>query len=341
LADERFYQKSGPYTLQDLAVFCGATLGAKVDPHQVIAGVAPLHKAGEGHISCFHNPKYVEQFKQTKATACLVSPEHAHHAPKGLVILLSSKPYRAYGQIAALFYPPVKKESHISPQATIHSTAKVGKNCHISPFTVIGAHAKIGDGCEIGAHTVIEDGVELGKECWVASHVTISHAILGKRVVIKSGARIGQKGFGFHMDEEGHLNIPQLGRVVIGDDVEIGANTTIDRGSDADTIIGCGVRIDNLVQIAHNVQIGENSVIVAQAGLAGSTQLGRFVIVAGQVGIAGHLSIGDGVKIAAQSGVMRDIDKGETVAGSPCVPVRNWHRQTIALKKLGEKGMGA
>jgi UDP-3-O-[3-hydroxymyristoyl] glucosamine N-acyltransferase len=340
MADERFYQKSGPYTLQDLAVSCGATLGAGVNPEQVIRDVAPLHKAGAGHISCLHNPKYLDRFKATKASACLVSVDQAEYAPKGVAVLLSPQPYRAYGRVAALFYPPVKKNGEISPQAVIHPTARIGKNCYIGPFAVIEAHAIIGDGCEIGSHTVIESGVEVGKECCIASHVTISHALLGKRVTVKPGARIGQKGFGFHMDEAGHLNIPQLGRVIIGDDVEIGANVTIDRGAEPDTIIGCGTRIDNLVQIGHNVQIGENCVIVAQAGIAGSTQLGRFVIVAGQVGIAGHLTIGDGVRIAGQSGVMRDIAKGETVAGFPAVTVQDWHRQTIALTRLIRKDKG-
>lgn len=338
MADERFYQNTGPYTVQDLAALCGATLGEGVDPNQVITDVAPLHKANVGHISCLHNLKYLDQFKETKASACLVSPDYVQHAPKGVVLLLSSQPYRAYGQVAALFYPPLKRGGGISPQAAVHSTARIGKNCYIGPFAVIEENTIIGDGCEIEANSVIGSGVELGEECLVASNVTISHALLGKRVVLKPGARVGQRGFGFHMDASGHLNIPQLGRVIIGDDVEIGANTTIDRGAEADTIIGCGTRIDNLVQIAHNVQVGENCVLVAQSGVAGSTQLGRFVVVAGQVGIAGHLNIEDGVKIAAQSGVMRDIAKGETVAGYPCVPVRDWHRQTIALKKLVGKG---
>jgi len=337
MADERFYQKSGPYTLQDLAVSCGATLAAGVNPQQVIKDVAPLHKAGAGHISCLHNPKYLDNFKATKASACLVSVDHAEYAPKGIALLLSPQPYRAYGRVAALFYPPIKREEGISSQAVIHSSAKIGKNCYIGPFAVIEAHAVIGDGCEIGSHTVIESGVEMGKGCSIGSHVTISHTLLGKHVTIKPGTRIGQKGFGFHMDEAGHLNIPQLGRVIIGDDVEIGANVTIDRGAEPDTMIGCGTRIDNLVQIGHNVQIGENCVIVAQVGIAGSSQLGRFVIVAGQVGIAGHLTIGDGVKIAGQSGVMRDIAKGETVAGSPAVTVHDWHRQTIALTRLARK----
>jgi UDP-3-O-[3-hydroxymyristoyl] glucosamine N-acyltransferase len=338
VADERFYQKSGPYTVQDLAVLSGAQLDPDVDSNQLIMDIAPLHKAVVGHLSCLHNPKYIEQFKQTKATACLISPEYAKYAPKGVVLLLSEKPYRAFGQVAALFYPGAKKAGEISPQASVHSTAKIGKNCFIGPFAVIEANVHIGDGCEIGSNSVIEAGVELGKECQIAANVTISHALLGDRVVVKPGARIGQKGFGFHMDELGHLNIPQLGRVVIGDAVEIGANTTIDRGAAEDTIIGHGTRIDNLVQIAHNVQIGDNCVIVAQSGVSGSTQMGRYVVVAGQVGITGHLVIGDGVKIAAQSGVMRDIAKGDTVAGTPSVAVRDWHRQTIALKRLAEKG---
>ncbi|MGV8947747.1 MAG: UDP-3-O-(3-hydroxymyristoyl)glucosamine N-acyltransferase [Candidatus Paracaedibacter sp.] len=338
MADKRFYQNMGPYTLQDLAALCGATLNQDIDSNQLIADVSPLHKANSGHISCLHNPKYLDQFKKTKASACLVSADYARYAPKGVAVLISSKPYRAYGQVAALFYPPLQRGSTVSPLAAVHSSAKIGKNCYIGPFAVIEENTIVGDGCSIEANTVIGPGVELGEGCLISANVTISHALLGKRIVIKPGARIGQKGFGFHMDESGHLNIPQLGRVIIGDDVEVGANTTIDRGAEADTVIGCGTRIDNLVQIAHNVQLGENCVLVAQSGVAGSTQLGRFVVVAGQVGIAGHLNIGDGVKIAAQSGVMRDIAKGETVAGYPCVAVRNWHRQTVALKKLVEKG---
>lgn len=338
MADKRFYQKSGPYTLQYLAVVCKATLTPHADPNQAITDVASLNKAGATHISFLHNLKYVDQFKQTKAAACLVTPEYAKYAPPGVSVLLSSQPYRAYGQVAALFYPYLKKESVISPQAVIHSTAKIGKNCYIGPFAVIGAHVTVGDGCEIEAHSVIDSGVELGKECRIGPNVTISYALVGSHVIIKPGARIGQKGFGFHMDKEGHFNIPQLGRVIIGDNVEIGANTTVDRGAEMDTEIRYGTRVDNLVQIGHNVQIGENSVIVAQVGISGSTQLGRFVVVAGQAGIAGHLTIGDGVKIAAQSGVMRDIAEGQTVAGFPSVPVQQWHRQTTALRKFGEKG---
>ena len=169
------------------------------------------------------------------------------------------------------------------------------------------------------------------------SHVTITNTIAGDRLYVKPGARIGQPGFGFHMDERGHFDIPQIGCVRIGNDVQIGANTTIDRGSQHDTIIGNFCRIDNLAQIAHNVELGDGCVIVSQVGIAGSTKLGKFVIAGGQVGIAGHLNIGDGVKIAAQSGIMRDVAPGETISGSPAVPIREWHRQTIAIQRLTKK----
>lgn len=337
MVDTRFYNKSGSYTIRELADFCGAQLGPKVDPDQVISDIASLHKAEVGHVSCFHNPKYLDQFKETKASACLVASSYASYAPENVAVLISEKPYRAYGQIAGLFYTPFKREPGISPQAVIHPTAKLGKNCFVGPFVIVEAHANIGNDCVIEAHTVIGHSVEMGDGCHVGSHVTITHTLMGKHVVIKSGARIGQKGFGFHMDEAGHLNIPQLGRVILEDEVEVGSNTTIDRGAESDTVIGYGSRIDNLVQIAHNVQMGENCVIVSQVGIAGSTQLGRYVVLAGQVGVAGHLTIGDGVRAAAQSGIIRDIEKGQTVGGYPAAPVRDWHRQTVALKKLIEK----
>ena len=225
----------------------------------------------------------------------------------------------------------------ISDFSFIEPTAKIGNNCTISAFAVIEADVVIGDSCFIGPHCIIQKGTILGNNCHLEAHVVIGYAVVGNQVYIKPGARIGQPGFGFHMDEKGHFDIPQLGRVLIGDHVHIGANTTIDRGSFADTIIGKGVRIDNLVQIAHNVEVGDNSVLVAQVGIAGSTKLGKFVIAAGQVGIAGHLNIGNGVKIAAQSGLMRDVVDRETIAGSPAVPVRDWHKQTIALQRLTKR----
>jgi UDP-3-O-[3-hydroxymyristoyl] glucosamine N-acyltransferase len=337
MPDSRFYHRGGPFTIQDLLAISGTTLADGGNPHLLIHDIAPLEKASMGHITCFHNPKYRQEFEQTKASACIIHPDYVQKAPDHLTILVSVQPYRAYGKIASLFYPPTLKEAAISPLANIHPTAKIGNNCYIGPFVVIEENATIGNNCQIGSHVVISQSVTIDDNCIIDPHVTIEFAIIGKRVHIKSGARIGQQGFGFHMDEKGHLSIPQLGRVIIENDVEIGSNTTIDRGAEPDTIIGAGTRIDNLVQIAHNVQIGENCVIVAQVGIAGSTKLGRYVVAAGQVGVTGHLQIGDGAKIAAQSGIMRDVAAGETVAGSPAVPFREWQRQTIALMRLGKK----
>jgi UDP-3-O-[3-hydroxymyristoyl] glucosamine N-acyltransferase len=254
--------------------------------------------------------------------------------PSTSIGLIVSHPYRAFGQITSLLYPQAFFHSEISPQSSIHPTAKIGRNCSIGAFTVIEENVIVGDNCFIGPNCVIQRGVTLGNNCYLEASITVGYALIGDNAYIKPGARIGQPGFGFHMDEKGHFDVPQLGRVLIGNNVQIGANTTLDRGSFSDTKIGHGVRIDNLVQIAHNVEIGDNSVLVAQVGIAGSTKLGKFVIAAGQVGIAGHLKIGNGVRIAAQSGLMKNVKDKETVAGSPAIPVREWHKQTIILKRL-------
>ena len=198
---------------------------------------------------------------------------------------------------------------------------------------MIGEKAEIGPGCVIGSNSVIGADCVLGAETRIGDNVSIVYSLIGERVLIHPGVRIGQDGFGFAMGEE-HLKVPQLGLVVIGDDVEIGANTTIDRGAGPDTVIGTGSKIDNLVQIAHNVHLGRGCVIVAQAGISGSTRLDDFVVIGGQGGIAGHLHLGKGAQVAGNSGVMRDVGPGETVGGSPAVPVRDWHRQTVALSRL-------
>lgn len=334
MTDPSFYNKSGPFTLGEIANLSEAELLDPKHASLLITDTSTLGKASTGHISCLHNSKYIESLANTQASACVLQSKYIKNAPPHLALLLSKHPYRSFGIIAKLFYPSEVKSSFISPNAVIHSTAKIGENCSIGHGSIIEENVIIGNNCQIDVNCVISKGVILGEGCRISAGVTISHAIMGNFVFIKPGARIGQPGFGFHMDEKGHFDIPQLGRVIIGNDVHIGANTTVDRGSELDTIIGSGTRIDNLVQIAHNVEIGDNCVIVSQVGIAGSTKLGRFVIVAGQVGIAGHLNIGDKVRIAAQSGIMRDVATGETIAGSPAVPVRDFHKQTIAITQL-------
>lgn len=208
----------------------------------------------------------------------------------------------------------------------------------MEPGVVIKAHAKVGDYGFLGAGAVIGRGVEIGAHCRVGAGATVSHALLGDHVTLFPGVRIGQAGFGFAMDAKGFLTMPQLGRVLIEDRVEIGANTTIDRGSLKDTKIGFGTRIDNLVMIGHNVEVGRHCVLVAQVGIAGSTRLGDHVVIAGQAGLAGHIKIGSGVQVAAQSGIMKDLPDGAVVGGSPCVPIKQWMRQQVALARLVKDG---
>jgi UDP-3-O-[3-hydroxymyristoyl] glucosamine N-acyltransferase len=334
MIDTRFFKKATVLTIEQICQILDIKVPENSSKCKTVEGVAHLANATPNDIACYNNSKYLDSLKRTEAGVCLLTAEAAHYLPSTSIALIVPRPYRAYGQIASLLYSISSSNSKISSQSSVHAKAKIGNNCSIGAFTVIEKDVIIGDNCSIGPNCVIQEGVTLGNNCYLEASVTIGYALVGDNAYIKPGARIGQAGFGFHMDEKGHFDIPQLGRVLIGNDVQIGANTTIDRGSSSDTKIGNGVRIDNLVQIAHNVEIGDNSVIVAQVGIAGSTKLGKFVIAAGQVGIAGHLNIGNGVKIAAQSGLARNVNDNETVAGSPAVPVREWHKQTIILKRL-------
>lgn len=329
-----FFQKSFPISIEALAKI----IDAKVDiSGALVTDVGPLDTLKEGIIGCYHNAKYKASLTQAKQGFCILKEEDRHLLNNGVIGLFTPTPYRAFGKAALYFYPKPVSSGEISPLADIHPSAEIGKNCQIEAFAVIQANAKIGENSIIRSHCVIGNNVQIGRDSLLEYGVIITNTIAGDRLYVKPSACIGQPGFGFHMDEKGHFDIPQIGCVRIGNDVQIGSNTTIDRGSQHDTIIGNFCRIDNLVQIAHNVELGDGCVIVAQVGIAGSSRLGKFVIAAGQVGIAGHLTIGDGVKIAAQSGLMRDVSAGETIAGSPAVPVRDWHKQTIALQRLAKK----
>ncbi|MBI3447279.1 MAG: UDP-3-O-(3-hydroxymyristoyl)glucosamine N-acyltransferase [Magnetospirillum sp.] len=337
MADPRFFTVAGPFTLSELAALSGAAMAEGCDPSLRFTDVSPLENAGPEHVSFLDNRKYIPAFQASKAGLCVVTPEMAAKAPAGMALLLSPDPYRAYAHIAQAFYPAQAPEAGIAATANVDQSAVVGEGCRIDPGAVIGAGARIGNHCHIGANVVIGKGVVLGDHCTVGANATLSHAVIGNRVNIYPGVRIGQDGFGFAMGPQGHLKVPQLGRVVIGNNVEIGANTTIDRGAGPDTQIGDGCMIDNLVQIGHNVQLGRGCVIVAQVGISGSTRFGDFAAAGGQAGITGHLKIGAGARIAAQAGVMRDIAPGETVGGAPAVPMADWLRQSAILGKMARK----
>jgi UDP-3-O-[3-hydroxymyristoyl] glucosamine N-acyltransferase len=337
MADARFYTASGPLTLSQLAEIAGASIGPGADGARRFTDVAALEVAGPSDVSFLDNRKYISAFAASRAGACLLKPELADRAPQGMALLLTPTPYKAYARVARAFYPEPDAKAEIHASAHVDASARLGSGVSVGPGAVIGARAEIGAGCRIGANAVIGDGVVIGEGSRVGSNATLTHCVVGARVLIYPGVRIGQDGFGFAPDPSGHVKVPQLGRVLIGDGCEIGANTTIDRGSAADTVIGPGCMIDNLVQIGHNVRLGRGCVVVAQVGISGSTQLDDFVVVGGQGGLAGHLHIGQGAQIAAQSGVHRDIGPGEIVGGYPAVPIMEWRRQAAALRRLAKR----
>lgn len=335
MPNPRFFKNAGPFTIRALADFVDAQLLRCADATALVQDVTPLETADAQAVTFYHNTRYQKALQSTQAVACLIAPEYISHAPEHLTLLVTPTPYRAYAQVCQRFYPAVSSEKdYICSTAMIASSAKIGKDCFIGPYVQIQENAVVGDDTTIEAFSLVGAGVQIGAHGHIASHVTITHSMIGDHAYIKTGARLGQKGFGFDMDARGPLSVPQLGCLRIGDNVEIGANTTIDRGSNHDTIIGDGVRIDNLVQIGHNVIIGDHSILVAQVGIAGSTELGKYVIIAGQAGLAGHLKVGDHTRIAAQSGVMKDVTSGESIGGTPAVPVRDFLKQATYLKRL-------
>jgi len=341
MADSRFFTKSASISISDIAALTGAEIvsvsGQAPDLARIFADVAPLDKAEKQDISFLDNTKYLGMFEASKAGACFVRRKFAERAPKHMLLLVTDEPYFAYALTARRFYPDPSFTPAISPQASVSPSARIGKDCRIDSGAIIGEHVVIGDRCWIGAHTVISDGVSIGNDCRIGALCTISHAVIDNRVVMHRGIHIGQDGFGFAPGKKGIVKVPQLGRVVIGDDVEIGSGTCIDRGAGPDTLIGANSKIDNLVQIGHNVQLGKYVIIAAQCGIAGSTIIGDGAMLGGQVGISGHVQIGASAKLAAQAGIMTDIPPGSTYGGSPAVPIKEWHRQTVAVAKWSKK----
>jgi UDP-3-O-[3-hydroxymyristoyl] glucosamine N-acyltransferase len=337
MADRRFFPYAGPFNLADIAEMTGSELRNCADPNQEIADVAALDQAGPGEISFLENRRYAAALGETRASACFISDALVSRAPDNIALLVTERPRRNFARISRLFYPDDDVTAGVHASAFVSMTARIGAACRIDAGAVIGEHAVVGDGAWIGANAVIGDGVTVGAGTRVGTTASLSHCDIGARCLIYPGARIGQPGFGFEMDESGLVKMPQLGRVLVEDDVEIGANTTIDRGAGPDTVIGRGTMIDNLVQIGHNVEIGKGCIIVAQVGIAGSSRLEDYVVLAGQVGVVGHITVGAGAQVAAQSGVNRSIPPGEKMGGSPAVPIRDFRRQVAAVKGLGRR----
>jgi UDP-3-O-[3-hydroxymyristoyl] glucosamine N-acyltransferase len=331
--DPRFFAKAGPFSATAIAAAVG---GEVVGADAMLTGLGPLQTAEADQLSFLDNRRYLDSLVDTKAGAVIIHPELASRVPQRCCAITTATPYRAWAMASALFHPAPVTKPGIDRSAVIDPTASCDPAAEIGPFVWIGAGAVVAAGCRIGSHASIGPGVVLGADCRIGSHVSLSHALLGQRVSILPGARIGQEGFGFDPTPTatGFTSVPQLGRVIIQDDVEIGANTTIDRGSAQDTVIGRGSRLDNLIQIGHNVRMGEYCIVVAQAGISGSTLLEDGVVVAAQAGLTGHLRIGRRSRVGAQAGVMADVADGASVIGSPAQPAKSFFREVAFVRKL-------
>jgi UDP-3-O-[3-hydroxymyristoyl] glucosamine N-acyltransferase len=346
MSDPVFFSASSTLSLGAIAEAAGVSVPEGADPHRVITGAAPLESATPQDVAYMDNARYGDALAATRAGICLVSPRFAPRVPEFLVMShLQIEAERALNRLhtapafvdhrASLF-----SASGVAPGAHVHPEARLEPGVHVDPGAVIGPNAEIGSGTIVGANASIGPGVRIGRDCAIGAGVTLTHALVGNRVIIHPGARLGQDGFGFAMGPGGHLKVPQIGRVIVQDDVEIGANTTIDRGASRDTVIGEGTKIDNLVQIAHNVVIGRHCVIVSGVGISGSTTLEDYVVLGGQVGVVGHLRIGMGSQIAGSSNVNRDVPPGSRWGGTPAKPVRAWFRELTTLARLAERSGG-
>ena len=340
MADPRFYDNRGPFALGEVCKAVGTVLPAAVDGHAKIHDLASLAGAGPDHLTFFAGGGHGADLSQTAAGFCFVPDKTGKPLPlrPGTTAVPCASVQHAFAAAARLFYP----ESSLvawSQQTAVDPSATIGERVMLAPGVVIGPGAEIGDGTRIGPNSVIGRGVTVGRNCEIGSNCTISNAYIGDEVLILPGAQIGQPGFGFASGTSGHIKIPQIGRVIVQDRVEVGACTTIDRGALGDTVIGEGTKLDNLIQIGHNTHIGRHNIVVAQSGIAGSCEFGDFVIIGPQVGIADHVKIGTGARVAARSGSQPGVEYagGQDYGGAPLKPVREWIREIHALTKLAKK----
>jgi len=339
MADPRFYDNRGPFTLAEVCAKLGAAVPGGADGSARIDDVASLTGAGPTHLAHFAGGTASEDFSQTGAGFCLMPVSSGKGMsvvpPAKAVLIPCASAKHAFAAVAEMFYP----ESGLavwSQQTPVDPSAEIGERVVLGPGVVIGPRAQIGDGTRIGPNTVIGRGVTVGRDCEIGSNVSLTYAYFGDRLLVLPGAQIGQPGFGFASAPQGHLKIPQLGRVIVQDSVEIGACVTIDRGALGDTVVGEGTKIDNLVQIGHNAHIGRHCMIVGQVGIAGSVTLEDFVVLGGQAAMGDHCRIGSGARLAARSGVApgQVLEGGRDYGGAPAKPAMEWIREMHAVAAL-------
>lgn len=331
MLDDRFYVSHGPLTIADIIEGLEVELPDPKFLDETISHVAQLVDAEPGAIVFLASKKSIEQLENCKATACFVNETLSHHVGTKHIIPLITKFPRAH------FGRAMSRLATLKTVASTTGEASVSNSAMVHPSAIIGAGSVIGDNVTIGANSVIGPGVEIGARCDISSNVTIEATQMGRDCVIKAGAVIGGRGFGIDKDESGTLNLPHFGRVIMGDNVQVGANSCVDRGQIGDTKLGNDVKLDNLVQIAHNVEIGDGSRLAAQTGISGSCKIGRNVMMGGSVGMADHINIGDGAQIAARAGIMHDVPAGEFWGGTPAQPMRDFMREVATVRKMARK----
>lgn len=332
-----FFHRSGPFSIAQIAEHTGTRPAEGAEPAKLLIDIRTLGDAGGNDLTFLDNRKYLKVLAETRAGACFLSPRFEDKLPSGTIGLFTDEPYQAFARALALFYPEAGRSVIAAGSTTpVHPDAVIEQGVVIEPGAVVGPHAQIGARTLIAAGAVIGGSVTIGRDGYVGPNANITHALIGDRVIIHAGVSIGQDGFGFALGRDGHLKVPQIGRVIIQNDVEIGANSTVDRGALSDTVIGEGTKIDNLVQIGHNVVIGRHCVLAGQAGISGSTVLEDFVVMGGQSGCVGHIRIGAGAQIAGNAGLTRSVPPGQRWGGAPAQPFEKFSREIAVVKSLSE-----
>ena len=343
MTEFNFFARATDVSVAEIAALTGAEPREGADLSRRLTGIAPVDDASAGDLSFVSEARFAAALRSTQAGAVLTTERFARNAPGGVAVLRVRKPYDAFVAVARRMYGTALRPVStfgtvgVSPRAMVHPSAQLGAGVTVDPFAVIGPSARIGAGTLIGAHAVIGPGVRMGSDCAIGTNCSVTHSHLGDRVIIHPGCHIGQDGFGYLMSAEGHTKIPQVGSVVIHDDVEIGSGTRIDRGGIRNTVIGEGTKIDNLCQIGHNCIIGRRCIIVAQSGLSGSVTLEDFVVLGPRTGIIPHITVGKGAITASRSTIYENVPAGEFWGGFPAKPRTKWLREVVALEQLAAR----